>query len=203
MTCPRKAVAGLAHVLQVSEDETCWWTPPPPPPASSWLSTLQQVASVYCSPSLPIEDAFLAHHTQDHCNENSCAYAKRIQLPLILLRSITWSRGQRRLRLLPCQWLEALETWTECVCMLGGRDLLSKYFNAPSNPWYTSMSASCLSSHYLPWNLCHTWSSTHHRTMWFLLAKCSSAEPPTLYGQTVCKCSKHTPLIVNHSEYMC
>lgn len=42
------------------------------------------MAGVYSSALVPIEDAFLAHHTQDHCNENSCVFARRIQLLLIL-----------------------------------------------------------------------------------------------------------------------
>lgn len=105
-----------------------------------------------CIPLLPMEDAFLAHHTQDHCNENSCACAKRIQLPLILLRSITWSRGRRRLALQPCQRLEVLEAWTECVYLgvVGVSNsqkwlkthLLSKYFMISSPPWFTPTPAS-------------------------------------------------------------
>ena len=48
--------------------------------------------------------------------KNSCDCAKRIQLPLILLQSITWSQSRRRLGLWPCQWLEVLDR----VCVCGG-----------------------------------------------------------------------------------
>lgn len=47
-----------------------------------WSPRPKKVPSATILPSA-VEDAFLARHTQDHCNENSCADAKRIQLPLI------------------------------------------------------------------------------------------------------------------------
>lgn len=73
---------------------------------------------------LPIVDAFLVHHTQDHWNENSCVCAKRIQLLLILLQSITWSQSWRSLGLWAYHWLEVYETETGvwCVSMTANTD---------------------------------------------------------------------------------
>lgn len=83
-------------------------------------------------PLLPIEDAFLAHHTQDHCNENSCADAKRIQLPLILFAEhhLIPRPAEERSAALPTVWV-AWNMDRVCVC-LGLRGSMT--FNRGSNP---------------------------------------------------------------------
>lgn len=127
-----------------------------------WQSVQVFVGAALCVAVflLPIEDAFLTHHTQDHCNENSCAYARRIQLLLILLRSITWSPGWRRWGLHPHQQLEVFGTRTDCVWVT----IVAE--NPPDTPvlfcfflWFTPTSSS---SRHVPWNVCHPPSSQEY-----------------------------------------